>query len=296
MRPKSKYHRRLLCEALEPRAMLSGTGLFGIPLANRLEPVKVAADVMAPLSLKTTTTLSNPFAGINVGIGLQVQAAATANTFLAGISNNASPLNGTTIVLPNPFAPAPGLASPFQIGPASSVSSAVIPTTNNTLSPLVNAVSSLTNTLNAITGNTSSGLGNTFNTASNTLSVLANTLNALDNATLFSDIGSFLGTATTIVQVNPGISTSATPFVPATAGIFTGAAPFGQANFGVNATVGIVLNTVLQAQTAVNNAIAQNNVPIAPLLGQVLASSQSLVNNLTFQSLNASALFASSGI
>ena len=260
--------------------MLSGTSFFGGIVTNRLGPFP--AGVIGPVSPKATVTASNPFAPVNVGIGLQAQAAAAANTFLAGIPNNASPLSSTPIGPPNPFTSTPrGLASPFQIGPASPVTSAVIPTTN-TLSPLVNAVSSLTNTLNAITSNTSSGLGNTgFNTASNTLGVLTDTLNALVNATLFSDISSFLGTATTIVQVSPGISPSATPIVPANAGIFTGTTPFAQANSGVNATVAIVLNTVLQAQTAVNNAVAQTSGPVAPLVGQVLASSQSLVNSLT---------------
>jgi hypothetical protein len=295
MRPKLKYNRRLLCEALEPRAMLSGTRPLGGSLTNRLDPFNIAASVMGPVSPRATATASNPFAGVNVGIGLQAQATATANTFLAGIANNAGALNNTMIGVPDPFANPPrGLASPFQIGPASPVASAVIPTTN-TLSPLVNAVSSLTNTLNAITSNTSSGLGNTFNTASNTLGVLTNTLNALVNATLFSDISSFLGSATAIVQVSPGVSTIATPIAQANSGIFTGAAPFAQANSGANTTVAIVLGSVLEAQTAVNNAIAQATGPIAPLVGQVLASSQSLVNNLTPQPFNNSGLFQASG-
>ena len=239
MRPKSKYNRRLLCESLEPRAMLSGTGPFGSVLTNRIGPFDVAAGVIGPVSPKATATAFFPFVpfpGVNVGIGLQAQAAATANTFLAGIPNSASAPNSTIIGPPNPFTNlSPGLASPFEIGPASPVTSAVIPTTN-TLSPLVNAVSSLTSTLNAITGNsnTSSGLGNTFNTATNTLNVLTNTLNALVNATLFSDISGFLGSATTIVQVNPGISTSATPIVQANSAILTGASPFALANSGIS--------------------------------------------------------------
>ena len=197
----------------------SGTGPFGSVLTNRIGPFDVAAGVIGPVSPKATATAFFPFVpfpGVNVGIGLQAQAAATANTFLAGIPNSANAPNSTIIGPPNPFTNlSPGLASPFEIGPASPVTSAVIPTTN-TLSPLVNAVSSLTSTLNAITGNsnTSSGLGNTFNTATNTLNVLTNTLNALVNATLFSDISGFLGSATTIVQVNPGISTERNAYRP----------------------------------------------------------------------------------
>ena len=287
MRRKPAYTRRLLCEALEPRAMLSGTVSFGSILASRLDPFNVGAGAIGPASPVATPTPSNPLAAVvNVGIGLQAQAAATANVFLTQIPNNATALNSTTIGSSNPFASPPrGLASPFEIGPASPVTSTVIPTTN-TLSPLVNAVSSLTNTLNAITSdsNTSSGLGSSFNTASSTLNVLTNTLNALDNATLFSDIGSFLGGATVIFQVNPGISTGATPIIRSNSGIFTGGTPFAQANSGVNATVAIVLGTVLRAQTAVDNAIAQSTGPVAPLVGQVLSSSQSLVDNLMLQS------------
>ncbi len=284
MRRKSNCTRRLLCEALEPRAMLSGTISYGSILASRLDPFHVGAGAVGPASPVAAPTPSNPLAAVNVGIGLQAQAAAAANAFLTQ-TNNASPLKSTTIGSSNPFASPPrGLASPFEIGPASPVTSTVIPTTN-TLSPLVNAVSSLTNTLNAITSSsTSSGLGNSFDTASSTLNVLTNTLNALDNATLFSEIGSFVGGATVIFQINPGISTSATPIVPSSSGIFTGGTPFAQANSDVNATVAIVLGTVLRAQTAVDNAIAQSTGPVAPLVGQVLGSSQSLVDNLMLQS------------
>ena len=308
MRPKSKCNRRLLCEMLEPRAMLSGTGSFVTRLPDRLDVSNVAASVMGPVLPKAMATVSSPFVGVNVGIGLQAQAAATASAFLAGISNNPGALNSTIIGPPDPFATSRGLASPIQIGPTSPTTSAVIPATN-TLSPLVNSVSGLTNTLNAITSNSnaSSGLGNPFNTASNTLLVLTNTLNALVNATLFSDINGFLGSATSVVQVSPGNSISATPIVQANLGILTGATlfaqansgiltvgpPFAQANSGLNATVALVLSTVSQAQTAVNNAIAQSTGPIAPLVGQVLASSQSLVNNLApLQSFNNPGAFA----
>jgi hypothetical protein len=302
MGPKQEYNRRLLCEALEPRAMLSGRAFFGGIPTKRLDPFNVAAGVMGPESPKATVTASNPsarvnvgispqaqaaatafnpFPGVNVGVGPQAQAAATANIFLAGIANSVGPLNRPTIGPPNPFAPAPGLASPLQIGPASPVTNEVV-STANTLSPLVNAVSSLTNTLNAIPSNsTSSGFGNTFNIASSTLNALTFTLNALVNAPLVSDINSFLGNATVIVQVNPGISKNATPFVAGNLGNFPGATPFAQINSGFSETVGVVVNTVLAAETAVNNAVAQTTGPIAPLIGQVLATSQLLVNNLT---------------
>ena len=69
---------------------------------------------------------------------------------------------------------------------------------------------------------------------------------------------------------------------------------FAQTTSAVNATVAIVASTVLQAETAVNNAVAQSTGPIAPLVGQVLASSQSLLNNLTpLQSFNNSGPFQS---
>ena len=280
MRRKSQCNRRLFCEVLEPRAMLSGSGSFFANLPGRLESVPIAASVLGPATPKVAAAPSNPFAGVNVGIGLQAQAAASANSFLAGIPITAISPSSSMIGPPDPFATPRGLASPLQIGPAIPAANSVIPTTN-TLSPLVNAVSGLTNTLNAFTGsnNTLSGLANPFNTASNTLLELTNTLNALDNATLFSDINGFLGGATAIVQVSPGVSAIATPLNEANSGILTSAAPFAQANSGVNATVAILLSAITQAQKAVNNAVAQSTGPIAPLVGQVLANSQALVNN-----------------
>ena len=103
MRRKSNCTRRLLCEALEPRAMLSGTISYGSILASRLDPFHVGAGALGPASPVAAPTPSNPLAAVNVGIGLQAQAAAAANAFLTQ-TNNASPLKSTTIGSSNPFA------------------------------------------------------------------------------------------------------------------------------------------------------------------------------------------------